>query len=687
MKRIGTKARDTLLGSDEDDRLYGEGGSDLMYGGAGHDRLYGGLGADTLVGGDGNDTLFGEGSSDLLDGGAGADKIIGGDGNDTADGGDGDDTIYAENGDDLISGGAGADKIDAGAGNDTVDGGEGDDTIYGDSGHDSITGGLGSDKIYAASGNDTVDAGTGDDLVEAGAGADSILGGSGSDEIQGEGGDDTIIGGEDDGELIWEPAPGDGEDDDDEGEDDDDEDDGGDGEGGGGGDGGDDCVPVSALSFVIGNTEDGNPDVRVTITEDSGDLEFVLTVIAGSGTGFIADLRGLFFDIDASLEGLLGGLSASGEHINVTQFEANAVNDLGNGANINGDGPKKTDIGVEIGTQGKAENDIQATGFTLSHATQNLTLDMFAGMNFGVRLTSVGIGENREGSLKLFSTSGAVTQVCIDEAGNVTPHGGDAELTSFAASSASLVEAEAAPVAAPRLASMKIGDNLYGNNGRDTFIFGRGDGVDLIWDFEAGKDIVKVDYNFSEVDAFTFVTDVINTGRDSQNPLDAGTHEKLAIILDASGDAIVFNDLGNRTSDAGAVQFNDVTVSVKQLLALATPRETATANPVDAGALDIQLAVTSSWAGGFQGEIRVTATETVSDWEVLLGSRWQVQNVWNASLAGQTKVAGGSVYDVDDAGWNSELAAGQSLTIGFTGVTGQKNMVDAQQILDGLWIA
>lgn len=69
------------------DTLYGSTGNDTLYGRAGNDNLYGGTGNDTLNGGTGNDTLFG---------GAGNDLLYGGSGNDTfnyADG-EGDDVVY-----------------------------------------------------------------------------------------------------------------------------------------------------------------------------------------------------------------------------------------------------------------------------------------------------------------------------------------------------------------------------------------------------------------------------------------------------------------------------------------------------------------------------------------------------------------------------------------------------------------
>lgn len=88
-----------------------------------------------------------------------------------------------------------------------------------------------------------------------------------------------------------------------------------------------------------------------------------------------------------------------------SQFKQNRVTDLGNGANMNGaitNGGRKFDAGVEIGTQGRAADDIQSTSFVLRVPGTGLTLDEVAGQRFGVRYTSVGdIGGARSDSLKL----------------------------------------------------------------------------------------------------------------------------------------------------------------------------------------------------------------------------------------------------------------------------------------------
>ncbi len=83
-----------LDGGDGDDVIFGSRGSDSLNGGDGKDTLYGGSGNDTLNGGAGNDKLYGQGGNNTLNGDAGNDILYGGDGNGTLNGGAGDDILY-----------------------------------------------------------------------------------------------------------------------------------------------------------------------------------------------------------------------------------------------------------------------------------------------------------------------------------------------------------------------------------------------------------------------------------------------------------------------------------------------------------------------------------------------------------------------------------------------------------------
>jgi len=164
---------------------------------------------------------------------------------------------------------------------------------------------------------------------------------------------------------------------------------------------------VEAAGRTLTFTVEGEPAATITVQEvEDGNLAFTVTLDPGSD--YIGDLRGLFFQV--SDEALLNGLKVDGADVTDSEAAADAVSNLGNGANVNGGNDGPFDVGVEIGTQGMSADDIQATTFTLSHDSVDLTLDLIAEQDFAVRMTSVGTeGDGgREDSLKLVGTAPAV---------------------------------------------------------------------------------------------------------------------------------------------------------------------------------------------------------------------------------------------------------------------------------------
>jgi len=156
--------------------------------------------------------------------------------------------------------------------------------------------------------------------------------------------------------------------------------------------------------------------VRITLTEDAGDIVVSLRVTEG-----LADLRGFFLNIDNNA--LLDGLDVIGD--DVTDFaydtsDASLIN-MKKGVNLNGGGtPCPCDLAVAIGTPGIGKDDLLSTTFRLD-ADDDLTLDDFAEQLAGVRVTSVGSFDDKDpkgskkgdrgGSAKLIATIPAGTPV------------------------------------------------------------------------------------------------------------------------------------------------------------------------------------------------------------------------------------------------------------------------------------
>ena len=163
-----TSGNDTLTGTDGNDILDGGRGDDTIDGGDGDDYLIGGRGRDVINGGEGNDHIADGWGTGSMDGGAGVDTL---DVSHTKTGSnidlvagtvDWDDNhsptetainfenVIGSNGDNSIIGTDEANILEGRAGNDTFDAGEGNDTLYGGSGQSRYIYNLGdgSDTIY-----------------------------------------------------------------------------------------------------------------------------------------------------------------------------------------------------------------------------------------------------------------------------------------------------------------------------------------------------------------------------------------------------------------------------------------------------------------------------------------------------------------------------------------------------------
>jgi hypothetical protein len=152
---------------------------------------------------------------------------------------------------------------------------------------------------------------------------------------------------------------------------------------------------------------DGDVKVGITITEQAdGSLIFDLDVL--DDTGVIGDLNGLFFDLTD--DSIADNLTVSGTDLTGENIDANSVSKVDGYNNVNGEVVKedgKFDVGVQFGTPGIGEDDIQSTSFTLATSGGSaLSIADVMGQDFAVRLTSVGeIDGDRADSVKISGTS------------------------------------------------------------------------------------------------------------------------------------------------------------------------------------------------------------------------------------------------------------------------------------------
>jgi len=518
----GGEGEDYIYGSNSSDALFGGFGKDLIVGGggndvitgddnyfgaaqnwsytvtitpSGHTNIYGltfsGINGglddtgkigddDVIYGGAGSDYIDGVGGDDEIYGGAGDDILFGSAGNDFIEGGDGDDAIKGDGysvsidlqGADYIDGGVGNDLIWGNSGNDDLFGGDGQDTIYGDEGDDYIDGEAGANSLYGGSGNDVVFGGNDNDLIEGDSsdeiGDDYLDGGAGNDIIIGAGGADEIFGGEGDDQLHGDAsniASGDQGDDYIDGE------------------GGDNLLVGYGGNDILYAAE-GNDTIYGDAGDDyidAGDGEN--TIYGGDGNDEIYAGQGND-QIDAGL---------GEDYI-----------DAGDGLNI------------IVGGEGNNEIHAGAGDDQISGGTSNDYIDAGDGNNIitsgaGDDVIYTGIGNDQiwggAGQDEIYG--GAGDDQLYDEGGDSIIYGGEGNDWIQATDGNTFLDGGTGDdtllggTGSDTIYGGADDDYLQGNSGSDIYIFGRGNGADIIQnyagDYAAATDRLQLDVSIDDV--------------------------------------------------------------------------------------------------------------------------------------------------------------------------------------------
>jgi hypothetical protein len=144
-------------------------------------------------------------------------------------------------------------------------------------------------------------------------------------------------------------------------------------------------MPPAGL--LIGSVADGDGLlINVYGEEVGGSVNMTVKVMDG-----VADLRGFFFDVGESTEGI-GIDGVAKRDYAIGDESVTTVGSRDN--NMNGTG-ETFDVGLEFGTAGYYKDDVSQACFTL----EGVTLDQLDGLTFGIRATSV--GEDRDDAVKL----------------------------------------------------------------------------------------------------------------------------------------------------------------------------------------------------------------------------------------------------------------------------------------------
>ena len=126
---------------------------------------------------------------------------------------------------------------------------------------------------------------------------------------------------------------------------------------------------------------------------------------------------------------------------------------------------------------------------------------------------------------------------------------------------------------------------------------------------------------------------------------------------------------------------DDSDLSQNQKISAALPPKTELATaPENDLPLDVDFTLISDWGDGFQGAISITNNtgSNIDTWSLEFDLPNHIDNIWDADIQQHQD----GTYTVDNAAWNREISAGETVTFGFT--AGDAITVEPQNFeLDG----
>ncbi len=95
----------------------------------------------------------------------------------------------------------------------------------------------------------------------------------------------------------------------------------------------------------------------------------------------------------------------------------------------------------------------------------------------------------------------------------------------------------------------------------------------------------------------------------------------------------------------------------------------------------VVYSLTSSWNSGFQAGITITntGTTTLSAWTLQFNFGATITQIWNATISSHS----GTHYVIQNAGYNSTIAPGQSVSFGFLGTPGGTPVPPSSYVVNG----
>ncbi|MEL6496396.1 MAG: cellulose binding domain-containing protein, partial [Cyanobacteria bacterium J06623_7] len=80
--------------------------------------------------------------------------------------------------------------------------------------------------------------------------------------------------------------------------------------------------------------------------------------------------------------------------------------------------------------------------------------------------------------------------------------------------------------------------------------------------------------------------------------------------------------------------------------------------------ISVNYSEVQNWGNGFQGQISLTnnGDSNLVNWDLDFDLPAEIDNIWDAEIISN----GNGSYSIQNAPWNREITAGETVTLGFT---------------------
>jgi len=181
---------------------------------------------------------------------------------------------------------------------------------------------------------------------------------------------------------------------------------------------------------------------------------------------------------------------------------------------------------------------------------------------------------------------------------------------------------------------------------------------------------------------------------------DGGTQQFAATVKDQFGQALAVQPAVAWSLAGGSVgalspsglytapATGSGTATVQAVSGSLSARATATVTAVTpppvgtGGNVDVSFTVSSDWGSGFTASMSIknNGVTAIAGWQLAFDFPVSITSIWNARIVSHT----GNHYVIEDAGYNSAIAPGATVSFGFNGSPGHLTTQPANEVFNGV---